>query len=122
MKDILPYIYELIHDTARTELSYADIGDAELPIMILSETGNRAEIVCENNEAYSVIGIQIDIYALTEQETRETALRVSDILTEAGLRRTGTRPVEEDGMKRLILEFECGIDRDNRIYCGSDSY
>lgn len=121
MKDLIPYAAELLAETgAQIELSYNDIS-AEIPLIVLSEINNSAEIITEATEQFSSISIQVDIYEFTEQKARNLGIEVSDIMTAAGFRRSMSQMIPENNLKRYMLQFDCGIDNNDRIYCGRNN-
>ncbi len=121
MKDLIPYAAEILAPTgAQIELSYNDIS-AEIPLIVLSEINNIAEIITEDTEQFSSISIQIDIYHFTEEKARNLGINVSDIMTKAGFRRSSSQMITENELKRYMLQFDCGIDNNDRIYCGTNN-
>ena len=121
MKDLIPYAAELLAETgAQIELSYNDIS-AEIPLIVLSEINNSAEIITEDTEQFSSISIQTDIYHFTEEKARSLGIKVSEIMTKAGFRRSSSQMMTENELKRYMLQFDCGIDNNDRIYCGANN-
>lgn len=121
MKDLIPYAAELLAKTgAQIELSYNGI-DADIPLIVLSEINNSADIITEDTEQFSSISIQVDIYEFTEQKARNLGIEVSDIMTAAGFRRSMSQMTTENELKRYMLQFDCGIDNNDRIYCGANN-
>lgn len=118
MKDLIPYAAELLAITgAQIELSYNGIS-AEIPLIVLSEINNIADIITEDTEQFSSISIQADIYHFTEEKARNLGINVSNIMTKAGFRRSSSQMMTENELKRYMLQFDCGIDNNDRIYCG----
>ena len=121
MKDLIPYAAELLAPTgAQIELSYNGI-DADIPLIVLSEINNSADIITEDTEQFSSISIQLDIYHFTEEKARSLGIKVSKIMTKAGFRRSSSQMTTENELKRYMLQFDCGIDNNDRIYCGGNN-
>lgn len=119
MKDLLPLVAEKLSPIAQVELSYNGI-NAELPLIILSETDNMAAIIADNSEWASSITIQVDCYHHGEKAVKDVALKASEILTSCGFRRTIGQLLKEDNLDRYTMQFNCVVDAVNRIYCGNN--
>ena len=115
MIDIKPFIAEKIKHLARTELSYNENITA-LPVIVITETENTAVILSEGTERLTRITLQLDIYAEEVAETETIADGVSNILTEAGFRRSFSQSLYSEEAMRKCMRFTCCIDRvHNRI-------
>ncbi len=121
MKDVIPYVAELLRATgAQIELSYNDIS-ATFPLIVITETQNASSVIVDGVEWFSDVGIQLDLYGHKEEEIRMLEAQASDILLLSGFRRSYGQWMTESGMKRRMLQFSCSIDRYNRIYCGANT-
>lgn len=109
MTDIKPFLAEKLGDLAAVGLSFGKTG-RKLPALILTETGNSAEIVLNGRERVSRVTIQIDVYAASERETEALAAAVNERLTETGLRRSFSQFLTDGDVPRRCMRFTCGID------------
>lgn len=109
MTDIKPFLAEKLEDLAAVGLSFGKTG-RKLPALILTETGNSAEIVLNGRERVSRVTIQIDVYAASERETEALAAAVNERLTETGLRRSFSQLLTDGDVPRRCMRFTCGID------------
>ncbi|MGN0655291.1 MAG: hypothetical protein ACI4KR_00720 [Ruminiclostridium sp.] len=122
MVDLIPYVNSLLESTgAQIELSYNDV-DATLPLIVLTETENSADVIIDGKDAFSRISIQLDIYHYNHRQTRELVNTVNDIMTKAGFRRRLSPPASEDDIVRATVVYSCSVDeKSGRIYGGADS-
>lgn len=121
MVDIIPYVNKLLKPIAQIELSYNNIS-ADMPLIVITETANDAEMIIDGEDAFSGITIQLDIYHFTDRQVRETACAASNIMTKAGFRRKLSSAVPEQNLKRVTLIFSCGIDeKSGRIFSGPNT-
>lgn len=122
MLDLLPYIAEVLAPLGvRTELDYQDVGDTELPLLILSEVGNTSDVIYNGTEKLSGISIQIDVYALDVESVNKTAIDVSDAVIRAGFRRTYTQTGNDGELRRKVMQFEAAVDNARFIYAGNEN-
>lgn len=115
MIDILPYIADKLKlgGIENVELSFNGVR-ANFPLAVLTETSNVATCA-DGSEVYSVISVQIDVYAEDKKTAKETAIKVNGILTAAGFRRSSANSLPENGLSRIMMQFRCGIDNTNTI-------
>ena len=109
MKDVLPYIAELLSDTADVELAFHE-GLASLPCIILSETGNSASVILNGSDRYSVISLQLDIYADDEETAREKAIEANAVLSQKGIKRTFSQFITDEEKPRMCMRYRFGLD------------
>ena len=109
MKDILPYIAELLKDTADVELAFHE-GFSSLPCIILSETGNSASVILNGADRYSVISLQLDVYAEDEETAREKALEANSVLSQKGIKRTFSQFITDEDKPRMCMRYRFGLD------------
>ena len=109
MIDIKPFIAEQLSQVAAVELSYNG-NFRTLPLIVMTETGNEAEIVIQNTDCVSRITIQLDIYAETAAETERIAADVNSAMTSKGFRRSFSEAVYDEDKPRRCMRFTCGID------------
>lgn len=109
MIDIKPFIAENLKALAMVELSYHD-NFRTLPVIVMTETGNEAELVIGNADRVSRITVQLDIYAETALEAENIALKVNGILTSKGMRRSFSEAIYNEDKPRRCMRFVCGVD------------
>ena len=109
MVDILPEIAEMLGDIAPVELAFHD-GTADTPCIILSEIGNSASVVLSGYDRYSVITLQLDIYAEDEENARGLAVRASAVLARKGIKRSFSHFITDEDKPRMCMRFRFGID------------
>ncbi len=109
MVDIKPFIAEQLKNLGTVELSFNDSLNS-LPVIVLTETENRAETVIENCDRISRITIQLDIYAENFEKAEAIAVEASGILTARGLRRGFSQTITDERVPRHCMRFSCGID------------
>ncbi|MBO6230902.1 MAG: hypothetical protein J6O50_10080 [Ruminiclostridium sp.] len=109
MKDVLPFIADLLSDTADVELAFSD-GFASLPCIVLSETGNSAAVILSGEDRYSTISLQLDVYADGEKDARDIAAEASGILARRGIRRTFSQFITDEDKPRMCMRFRFGLD------------
>lgn len=120
MKDILPYVAQLLKGVAQVELAYTGIS-AVLPLIVLTETDNSASIIADHKEWASAITVQVDCYADSEKRVKDVAIAASDILTEHGFRRATGQLLREDDLDRYMMLFDCVVDAVNRVSSGNNT-
>ncbi|MBQ9482553.1 MAG: hypothetical protein IJU82_00040 [Ruminiclostridium sp.] len=109
MKDVLPYIAELLGNTAEVELAFHD-GFASLPCIILSEIGNSASVILNGADRYSVISLQLDVYANDEETAREKAIEANALLSQKGIKRTFSQFLTDEDKPRMCMRYRFGLD------------
>ena len=109
MKDVLPYIAGLLGDTADVELAFHD-GSSSLPCIILSEIGNSASVILNGSDRYSVISLQLDIYADSEETAREKAAEANTLLAQKGIKRTFSQFITDEDKPRMCMRYRFGLD------------
>lgn len=109
MVDLKPILAEKLGDLAAVGLSFGKTG-RKLPVLILTETGNSAQIVLNGRERVSRVTIQIDVYASSAKETEALAASVNERLTGMGLRRSFSQLLTDGDVPRRCMRFTCGID------------
>ena len=120
MKDILPYVAQLLKGVAQVELAYTGIS-AALPLIVLTETDNSAAIIADRKEWASAITVQVDCYADSEKRVKDVAIAASDILTEHGFRRATGQLLKEDNLDRYMMLFDCVVTSPGMILHGSNN-
>lgn len=109
MIDIKPFVAQLIGTAAAVELSYHP-DFRQLPVIVMTETGNQAEVVLEGADRISRITVQLDIYADTASETESIAAQVNAVLTAKGFKRSFSEAVYNEDKPRRCMRFICGVD------------
>lgn len=121
MIDILPYVAELLAPTnAQFELSYNGI-TANIPLIVISETDNRADIIVDGADVYSGIAVQLDCYHYDDERVRSLAIAASGYMTTAGFRRSSFSALPEQNLKRITMTFAASVDEiSKRLYSGAN--
>lgn len=109
MIDIKPFIAEQLSPIGAVELSYSG-NFRVLPLIVMTETGNEAEVVIQNTDCVSRITVQLDIYAETAAETERIAVDVNRAMTSKGFRRSFSKAIYDEDKPRRCMRFTCGID------------
>ncbi len=109
MIDIKPYVAELLKEVAPVELSFNE-NFCSLPVIVITETENEAQVVINNTDRVSRITIQVDIYGENAKATEEIAVNVSALLTAAGFIRSLAESIYDEHKPRKCMRFRCGVD------------
>ncbi len=109
MIDIKPFIEEKLKEICPVELSYND-NFRVLPVIVMTETENEAEVILSGRERISRVTVQLDIYAEAAAETENIGLNVNGILTSCGFRRSFSESIYNEDKPRKCMRFTCGID------------
>lgn len=119
MHDLLPYIARKLKDGGieNVELSFSGAA-AHLPLTVLTEVTNSAAIVADGTEYFSRISVQLDVYAENKKTVRETAQKISKIMTASGFNRGAVFFMPENSLERQMMTFSCNADSQNRIFGG----
>ncbi len=111
MVDIKPEIAEMLSELADVELSFPDVPE-NVPLIALTETGNSASVVLSGKDRYSVITLQLDIYAQTPEEAERIAVSANGILTQKGIKRSFSQLLTDEKFPRVCMRFRFGIDEE----------
>lgn len=115
MIDIKPLLAEELEEFAAVELTFGRT-ERTLPLITITEMGNRSEAVFSGKERLSRITLQLDVYAETAQEVESLSVIASAILIGRGLKRTFFELDMSEEVPRGIMRFSCGVDEaDGRI-------
>lgn len=109
MKDYLPVIAGLLGDIAEVELSFAD-HTVPLPCIVLSELGNSSAVILGGKDRYSIISLQVDIYADRAETVRSLALQANGILADKGIKRSYSQFITDEDIPRMCMRYRFGID------------
>lgn len=109
MIDIKPFIAEKLKAIAQVELSFHR-NFTVLPVIVMTETGNDAQIVLNNTDRVSRITLQLDIYAETVGKTEEIARQVNETMTASGFRRSFSELITDEEKPRRCIRCTCGVD------------
>ncbi len=114
MIDILPHVASLLAPLgAQIEPEFRDT-EVTYPLIVLSAPSN-AGVVCGCTEVFTRIVVQVDVYTLDKHETQVLAARADDILRAGGFKRSNAFPAREDGLERMQMSYNVGVDYNNRI-------
>ncbi len=119
MVDILPFFSSVIEPLgAQTETSYNDLS-ATIPLIVLTQLDNSTQVAYDDGDLYSSVEIQADVYEFSEQAAFRLAIKVNDLATAAGFRRTFSESIKEDNLCRHTLKFSATVDeKAMRLYRG----
>lgn len=119
MHDLLPYIAQKLKAGGidNVELSFNGI-QTKLPLVVLTEVTNSAAIVADRTEYFSRISVQLDVYAENKKTVRETAQKISEIMTASGFNRGAVFFMPENSLERQMMTFSCNADSKKRLYGG----
>lgn len=109
MTDVKPAVAALLADIADVELSFPECAQ-ELPRITISETGNVSSVMLSGADRYSIITLQIDIFARTAENCSELAGQVSAVLAERGLKRSFSQLLTDERYPRFCMRYRFGID------------
>ena len=109
MIDIKPYIAGILSDIADVELAFPECA-AELPRITVSETGNVSSVMLSGEDRYSVITLQLDVFAETPRQSQELAAQVNSVLAAKGLKRSFSQLITDERYPRTCMRYRFGID------------
>ncbi|MCR4780374.1 MAG: hypothetical protein K5876_04670 [Ruminiclostridium sp.] len=109
MVDVKPCIAGLLGDIADVELAFPERAEA-LPVITLSETGNVSSVILGGEDRYSVITLQIDVFADEPGQSQQLAARVNDVLAARGLKRSFAQLITDERFPRTCMRYRFGID------------
>ncbi len=109
MIDIKPYAAGILKGIAPVELAFNG-NFRTLPVIVISETENEAQVVLNNTDRVSRITLQLDIYGENAGTVEEMAVTVSDVLTAKGFRRAFAESIYDEDKPRKCMRFRCGVD------------
>lgn len=109
MVDIKPFLGEALGELAPIELAFND-NFVSLPVMVITETENRSEVILSNNERVSRISVQLDIYADTAEDAEELSRQVNAVLISKGFKRSFSATIYDEKYPRRCLRYDCGVD------------
>ena len=112
MIDVKPFIAGTLSDIADVELSFPDIAE-ELPVITLSETGNDALAVLSGKDRYSVITLQLDVYAEDALTVTQLAGQVNSRLAALGMKRSFSQLITDGKFPRMCMRYRFGVDEAN---------
>lgn len=113
MVDIKPFIGGLLGELVPIELSFND-NIVSLPVMVITETDNRSEVILSNSERISRISVQLDIYADTAKEAEELSEKINAVLISKGFKRSFSATIYDEKYPRRCLRYDCGVDEAER--------
>ena len=109
MVDVKPYIAQILGEVADVELSFPGCAES-LPVIALTETGNVSSVMLSGGDRYSVITLQLDVFAATPEQSQELAAAVNEILAEKGLKRSFSQLITDERYPRTCMRYRFGID------------
>jgi len=109
MIDVKPAVAALLGDIADVELSFPGCAE-ELPRITISETGNVSSVILGGEDRYSVITLQLDVFARTPEECPELAGQVNAVLAAKGLKRSFSQLITDERFPRMCMRYRFGID------------
>ncbi len=109
MIDVKPTIASLLSGIADTELSFPQCAE-ELPRVTISENGNVSSVMLSGEDRYSIITLQLDVFAKTAEECSELAARVNTELTARGIKRAFAQLITDERFPRFCMRYRFGID------------
>lgn len=109
MTDVKPAVALLLSDIAEVSLSYPETAE-QLPRITLTETGNVSSVMLSGADRYSIITLQLDVFAHTAEECAELAAQANAVLAEKGLKRSFGEMLTEERYPRYCMRYRFGID------------
>ncbi len=109
MVDVKPCIAQLLGDIADVELDFPERAGS-LPVITLSETGNVSSVILGGKDRYSVITLQIDVFAETPAQSQQLAAQVNAVLADKGLKRSFAQLINDERFPRTCMRYRFGID------------
>lgn len=119
MRDIIPFVAEIISGVCENIEIQFPPGRAEFPLITLISAGNATDVVLDGGERFSRVAVQVDIWDNSESRAKceDISHEVSKLMISAGFLRTVSIAMEEDGLHRCTMTFTAQIDeRHNMIY------
>lgn len=109
MVDVKPYIAQILGEVADVELSFPECAES-LPLIALTETDNVSSVMLSGDDRYSVITLQLDVFAAAVSQAQELAAAVNAILAAKGLKRSFSQLITDERFPRICMRYRFGID------------
>ncbi len=109
MIDVKPFIARLLGGVVDVELSFPRLAE-ELPVITITETGNDAAVILGGKDRYSVITLQLDVFAGDALTVTTLAGQVNSRLTELGMKRSFSQLLTDGKFPRMCMRYRFGVD------------
>lgn len=109
MIDVKPTVASLLSGIADVELSFPETAE-QLPRITVSENGNVSSVILGGEDRYSVITLQLDVFAETAEECSGLAAQVNEVLAGKGLKRSFSQLLTDERYPRFCMRYRFGID------------